>query len=242
MSIVVPSNNITRWTASDIVLHALKDINVLGAGETLPAEDGFDALATLNMILAQWQVQKVYVYGQRVIAVPCNGAQTYTIGPAATVDTTLPPEIDSATYVLRSVTYPLTVIESREDYENITLKAIAGTIPSAVFFQRDYPQGTLYVWPQPSMGTLNLVTRDVLNSYASLAEDIAVPPESALAMRMTLAEMLAEGAYGKVITPRYAAMAKNARKVMKRINLNLPMLGQPAELVSKGRFSIYSGQ
>jgi hypothetical protein len=92
------------------------------------------------------------------------------------------------------------------------------------------------------MGTVNLVTRDVLNSYASLAEDIAVPPESALAMRMTLAEMPAEGAYGKVITPRYAAMAKNARKVMKRINLNLPMLGQPAELVSKGRFSIYSGQ
>lgn len=228
-------------TVNDIITAALKDINVLGAGETASSEDAADALTMLNQMLGQWQAQAVYVYGQRLVTFNCDGSQTYAIGPGATVDTTLPTAIDSANYVLNNISYPVAVIESREDYQNITLKTIVGTIPSAIFYQRDWPQGTIYVWPQPGTGSLVLVCKDVLTQYTSLADDTNVPPEYALAMRFSLAELLMP-TYGVGPRPDIVAMATRARKVMKRNNLNIPMLGQPQEVLNNGRFSIYTGQ
>lgn len=228
-------------TANDLISQALKDINVLAAGETLSPEDASDALAMLNQMLGQWQAQKIYVYGQRIVSFNCDGSQSYAIGPGQTIATTLPTAIDSATYNLNGITYPVTVLDSREDYENITLKAISATIPSAIFFQRDWPTGAIYVWPQPAGGSINLVTRDVLTTYTSLSDDVAVPPEYQLAMRFSLAELLMP-TYGAGPRPDIAAMAARARKVMKRSNLNLPIMGQPQGVLHNGRFSIYTGQ
>jgi hypothetical protein len=228
-------------TVSDLIQLALKDLNVLAPGEALSSEDAADALATLNMMLGQWQVQKLYVVGQRLVTFACTGAQTYAIGPSAAVDTVLPASVDSAQYTLNGITYPVSVLNSREDYENITLKSIAGTLPTAIFFQRDYPLGTIYVWPQPSVGSITLVTKDVLTEYASLSDDTAVPPEYALAMRFSLAELLMP-TFGVGPRPDIVANAIKARKVMKRNNLSIPLMGQPQEVLNNGRFSIYSGQ
>ena len=48
-------------TAADIITLALKDINVLDERETPSAAMMSDALATLNQMLALWQVGGIHV-------------------------------------------------------------------------------------------------------------------------------------------------------------------------------------
>lgn len=228
-------------TANDIINLALKDAGIIAAGETADADTFNDALTTFNQMIGQWQVDKVYVTGQQKVGFTATGAQVYTIGPGAAIDVPLPVDIDEATYTLGSIDYPVRLINSFEDYQNITLKSITGTIPSAIFYQRNYPTGNLYVWPQPGTGTVNLVVRDVLSTYTDSTADIDVPPEYALAMRFSLAELLII-TFGQQMRPDIAMQAAKARKKLKRNNLSIPILGQPQELLSTGRFSIYTGQ
>lgn len=228
-------------TVIEIITDALQDLSIYGPGETVSADDAQKCLRTLNKMLSQWQAQKLYVPGLQDVSFSPTGAVSYAIGPSATINVTLPVQIDSAFYRLNNIDYPVTVITSFEDYSNITLKTIAGTIPNAIFYERSYPQGTIYIWPQTSAGEIHLITRDVLTQYTFLTDDINVPAEYALAMQLSLEELVAR-TYGKVVTPDLKMDAKNARKVVKRNNLNLPILGQPQEVLSNGRFSIYSGQ
>lgn len=228
-------------TVNDLITGALRDVGVIASGESPSADDAADSLEVFNQMIGQWQVLKMYVTGQHRVSFTATGAQTYTVGPSATVDIQLPVSIDSAFYTLNGIDYPVHVLTSFEDYEDITLKVLTGTIPSAVFFQRSAPTGTLYVWPQPNTGTLNLVVRDVLDTYTDLTTDITVPAEYALAMRLSLAELLLT-AYSLPPRPDIAFQAAKARKVIKRNNLNIPMMGQPQELLNNGRFSIYTGQ
>lgn len=228
-------------TVTEIITDALQDLNVYGSGEAVTAADAQKCLRMLNNMLAQWQARKMYVTGQRDLSFILTGAVSYTIGPSATVDTTLPVQIDACFYRLNGIDYPVTVLNSFEDYSNITLKEIVGTIPNAIFFQRAYPQGTIYVWPQPGEGEIHLVTRDLVSQYTSLNDTISLPPECALAVQFSLEELIARP-FGRVVTPDLKLDAKNARDVMKRANLNIPMMGVPPELVRNGRFSIYTGQ
>jgi hypothetical protein len=43
-------------TVSDIINQALKDVGVIGPGESASGDDAADALDALNQLLAQWQV------------------------------------------------------------------------------------------------------------------------------------------------------------------------------------------
>jgi hypothetical protein len=228
-------------TVNELLSLALKDIGVIASGETMDPSTQSDALATFNQMIGQWQVQKMFVTGQHQVSFPVNGSQTYTIGPGAAVDVPLPASVDAAFWRFNNVDYPVSVLESFEDYENITLKTLASAVPTAIYFQRNYPTGTLYVWPQPSAGTLNLVLRDVLPTYTNATSDISVPDEYALAMRFSLAELLLT-TFGMPPRADISALASRARKVMKRNNLSIPMMGQPQGPLSNGRFSIYTGQ
>lgn len=227
-------------TVSQLINLAMKDIGVLAAGETASAEDASDALKTLNQLLGQWQVLKSSVPGQQTVSFSATGAQSYTIGPGATVNAALPAAIDAAFYRLNGVDYPVSVLNSFEDYESITLKALTGTIPSVIFYERSAPTGLVYVWPQPSTGTINLVTRETIPALA-LGDAINLPGEFELAIRYSLAELLLTN-FGMQQRQDITAWAARARRVMKRANLNLPTLGQPSAVLNNGRFSIYTGQ
>jgi hypothetical protein len=223
-------------TVTQIITLALKDINVLGTGETASADDTADCLATLNQMIGQWQVQKMYVYAQKEASFSADGSQTYTIGTGGAVNVALPPTIDAAFYRVNSVDTPITVLTSFEDFENIAVKSVTG-IPDALFFQRIYPLGTLHVWPQPSTGTIHLITRQTLTSYTSLTNDLTLPDEYVLAVRYSLAELIAPS-YGATVSNEIKLLAKSARTILKRNNLNVPRLGVPASVLTNGRYSI----
>ncbi|MGX5874499.1 lysozyme, partial [Burkholderia gladioli] len=67
-------------TAVDLITLALKDIGALGVGQPISPEDTMDALATLNMMLGQWQGERLSVYHLVDTAIQSTGAQSYTVG------------------------------------------------------------------------------------------------------------------------------------------------------------------
>lgn len=228
-------------TVIDLISQALKDINVLGVGEVAEADMASDGLALLNQMIGQWQAQKMYTPGEHEVIFSVTGAQTYSIGPGGAVNVPVPVSIDAAFYRQGGIDYQIEVLNSFEDYQAITLKLISGTIPDAIFYQRDLPLGTIYVWPQPSGGEIHLTTRDLLTTYTTLTQNLSVPPEYELAMRYSLAELMMPS-YGIVNRPDINGLALRSRKIMKRANLSIPMMGQPPGVVNNGRFSIYTGE
>lgn len=225
--------------AIDIINLALKDIGIIGNGQTASADDISDCLTTLNQMLGQWQADKLYVFAQEDVSTPATGGQSYTIGPGATMDTALPVKIDGAFWRDNGIDYPLIVLNSFEDWERLSPKALAG-VPRFAFFQRDNPVGLVYLYPQPSTGELHVITRVQLTRYATTADKLIVPPEYELALRYSLAELIAP-TFGTQLRPDVAALAAKSRRMMKRNNVRIPTLGMPEAVVDRGRYDIYRG-
>jgi hypothetical protein len=68
-------------TASDLIIGALRNINVLAAGEPLGANDGADALQVLNDLLDSLSTDKLFIYtpNENIVAWT-PGQYQYTIG------------------------------------------------------------------------------------------------------------------------------------------------------------------
>ena len=116
-------------TAGSIINLALKMAGVLGVGQTASAEDSNDALTLLNAMLAQWQRKRWLVYSLDDVSFAATGAQSYTVGTGQNINITRPDRIEAAFVRLvngtQAVDYPLDLLGSREDYNNIALKGLS---------------------------------------------------------------------------------------------------------------------
>lgn len=229
-------------TVIEIIQDALEDINVLGVGESVSAADSQKCLRTLNQMIGQWQANKMSVFAQKVISFSPDGSQTYTIGPSATINVALPVKIDFASWRdAGGIDREIAVLDSLEQYEKISDKTESGGDAVCVFFQRTYPTGLIYVWPQPTTGSIRLVTRQDLTVYGSLTADLSVPAEYEMAIRYSLAELLAP-AYGLQASPRVSQLARQARRVLKRNNIIIPELTLPTTVVDNYDHDVYYNQ
>jgi len=231
-------------TAVDLITLALKDIGALGIGQAISAEDTADALATLNMMMGQWQGERLSVYHLIDTAIMSTGAQTYTVGPGGAFNIPRPITINAAYARLNAgsatpIDYPVKMIEAREDYSRIALKALV-SFPDFAFYDSGYPLGTLYMYPVPNSSfELHIVTMDVLPQFATAGTVVLLPPEYTAAIRYNLACYLAPS-YQLPISPDLKALAMNAKRIVKRMNSQIPVMSMPRGLGTKTRYNIYS--
>jgi hypothetical protein len=180
------------------------------------------------------------VYTLKAVSFPATGAASYTIGTGGNVNRARPDSIEGALWRSNGFDYPLSVIESFNDYQLITQKATTGQ-PYAIHYQATYPLGALYVYPAPTSGDVVVTIREEFSEYTSTGADLALPKKYELAVRLSLDELLrlsypeASGR-GDIVQE-----AEKARRRLKRSNLRIATLKQPAELV-RGGYSIESGQ
>jgi hypothetical protein len=232
-------------TAIDLITLALKDIGALGIGQAVSAEDTADALATLNMMLGQWQGERLSVYHLVDTAIPSTGAQSYTVGTGGNFNVQRPIKINAAYARLNAgsatpIDYPVTILDSREDYSRIALKALQ-SFPSYAYYDPAYPLGNLIYYPVPdSTFQLHIVTMEALPQFATPATAINLPPEYMAAIRYNLALYLAPSYQ---IDPQRAlvGLALNAKRVVKRMNWQAQSMTMPRGLGSKQHYNIYSG-
>lgn len=222
-------------TAADMITQCLKDIEVIGEAETASAETLADALTALNQMLALWALDGMYVYAQTETSFTPTGALSYTVGPGGAINIARPSQIDHAYWRSGNVDHRIQLLNTFEEYQNIGYKGVNST-PDYAYYLPSYPLGVLYLFPQPSTGTVKLTTRVEFPVLTAAADTLTIPPEFELVVRYSLDELLSVNMTRK-LRPDIAANAAKFRKVMKRSNLRI----KPLETVHGHGFNIQTG-
>ncbi|NMX39365.1 hypothetical protein HBO34_15935 [Pseudomonas veronii] len=233
-------------TPVELINLALKQVGVLGVGQTASAEDIADAFKMLNMMLAQWSVKRNVVY--QIVDVPClaTGAQTYSVGVGADFDTPRPSKIFGA-YCRQlnnpglPVDYQLDLLQSISDYTRIATKTM-GTLPSMVWYDPQMPTGVLHTWPVAISGyELHILALKPLGKFASPYDDITLPEVYEEALMYNLAGRLYP-LYGMPQNPVIIALANASLATVRQSNLQIATLNMPASLMRRGKYNVYSDQ
>jgi hypothetical protein len=230
------SGSLASYTVGGLIVQSLKAAQVLGVGQTPDASDSADALQQLNQMLASWQRKRWLVYGTLTTGLVSTGATTYSVGPTGDFPIPRPDRIESAYIRFLNGSGPVTVdvslalINSREDYNKITVKNLT-TFPSGVFYDNNVGNGlgTAYFWPIPpaSQYQMFITTLSQLQFFSNLNQAIAMPFEYIDAMQWSLAARL-RPFYGMPPDPTITGLALSSLNVLRNANAQVPSLTMPA--------------
>lgn len=226
-------------TASDLINLALRDAGAYGVGETVDAGDSADAFTTLQQLLALWQIDGLMVYAQVTSSFAATGALSYTVGTGGNVAIARPDKIDNVFWRSGTLDYPVTMLDSYEEYLDIVQKTL-GSDPQYAFYLPSYPLGTLYLYPQPSTGTVHLTRLERLPTLTSITDTITLPPAYMMQIRYSLAEIFLM-MFDLPANQKLERMAANARRLIGRNNLRINQLGMPAGIPRRLRSNILTG-
>lgn len=229
-------------TVLDVIKRAYRLIGVYSIGETPSADETADGLAALNSMLAGWSNEKLMVYAvsQDVITLT-PGQASFTIGPTGNTVSVRPQDIDSATnLVWNGVTYPL-YPATLQEYQSIRIKALQSTLPSVIRLEPTFPNATVYLYPVPMLAmTLNLFSWKPITGFTSVTDTVSLPPGYEEAITFNLACDLAPENEVPV-PPRVEKKAVMSKKLLKRTNLEVPVLQFEEGIPGGGRYNIYTG-
>lgn len=268
-------------TAGDIVNAALEDVGVLAVGQTALAEDMNGGLVRLNRMIGQFNRRRWLIFHLVDVICQTTGDESYTIGQGAQLNVPRPDKIENGCFFRQfvsgpagaafnddfnddfvheqtsngfSVDYPLTILESREDYNKIALKAMQSW-PSFIYYDAaytlrtpiaggsvQYPCGNIIINPVPTPGQfeLHILVKDVLNTFAVPSTELVLPPEYEEALEYNLALRLC-AKYQIEVPVAVAGLARAALATIRSANSQVPLLQLPGDLVGNGgRYNVYS--
>ncbi len=234
-------------TPVDLINLALKQVGVLGVGQTASAEDINDAFRMLNMLLAQWSVKRNVVHQISDLSVLSTGAQSYTVGPGGNFNAPRPAKILSAYYrqlsvpggLANAVDTPVDLLQSMSDYSRIATKAIS-SLPSMAYYDPQYPLGILRMWPVPVAGyELHILALMPLDKFVTPFDDINLPPEYEEALMYNLAGRLYP-MYGMAPSQVIVGLAAASLQTLRMANIQIGKLRMPGALVGGDRYNVYT--
>jgi hypothetical protein len=202
--------------------------------------DMADALSLLTMMLAQWQRKRWLIWNEAETAKLATGNQWYSVGPGGDFPILRPDKIHGGWCRLmpnsghNPVDIPLAIIESKEDWGQITIKDL-GSIPSALFYDSAFPDARLTFYPVPAAGLyeLHILTKAPLPVFLTITDALSLPPEYAdavvnnLAVRMVVAS-------GAPVSPFLLGQARAALQTIRLANSQIPLLSLPVILGGRG--------
>lgn len=231
-------------TARQIIEQAARKLNILGRGQTLPAEEASAILDELNDLLGSWSVEGGLVYQDVQETFNLSSTQNqYTIGTGGDFNTERPYVITTAfvTQVGSNTDYPLEIYNIRQ-YAEIQQKDTQG-IPEAFYYDNNFPLGNVFLYPQPSANyTLTLYSRKPLTSFTTLNTNIDLPPGYKRALVNNLAVEIA-AQYEKEPTQMLIKNAQEGKgNVFAANSRNDDNVTSIDQFLSSGdRFDIYGG-
>jgi len=209
-------------TVRDLITRAASVATVIGAGDTLDGNDAADTLLSLNLMLDAWQAQNLYAYRiENITPFPLTaGIGTYTIGPTGDIVRPIRPVRIENGFTRDAFGYDRQLWpRSQQEYQAIVLKSLSGTFPSLMYYEPNFPDGTLYLWQLPQAGlTLHLGVWQMLSEYPNLDALVSLPPGYEDAIVYSLAERICID-FQKKVDPDLANQASNARATIKRNNI-----------------------
>lgn len=202
-------------TAQTLVLDALQELGIPGMGQTAASDDQQFALRKLNRLLDNWNADRRAVYASQFTQftlVP--GLLPHTLGPSSATWTVSqrPVSIDGANLILNTTNSPQVPITMREAewYQGLSVPTLQTSIPTDLYYEPDWPNGSLFFYPVPTVGyAVQLQTRLVL-AQLGLFDTFSLPPGYRDALALTLAEDCAS-AFGRPADQGLVIKAMQAR-------------------------------
>lgn len=223
----------------DLIRGSLRLIGVLSTGESPSADEQADAFSSLNDLLESWSNQSLLVYDRPREEFPLvQGQQIYTMGTGGNFNTARPLSIEGVSYedtsITPSIEIPIEII-NLDEWQAITLKGTASSIPRKVYPDVSYPFVKLNVWPVPTLAkTLVIYSMKQITAFPSVDTDLSFPPGYGKALRYNLAVELAPE-YGKQAPPDVTGIAAESKAEIKRINIKPSYLAVDDALVNRGK-------
>lgn len=246
-------------TLGDLVQAMLRECGALGVGQSALADDTNDCWMRVQWMLQQWERKRWLVFHTVDLAKTSTGAVSYTVGPGGDFNTgtvvnglptsTRPDRLRSAfvrqiqTTPPNQVDYPLEIIQSREDYNRIALKALVA-FPGAAFLDTAWPLANLYVWPVPNANIYEIhitILEQLSPAFANLQTVLNFPYEY-------YAALLYNGALR--LRPKYRigthagdelpGLARDSLGVLRGANTQIARLTMPRGLVRGKEYNIFS--
>lgn len=235
-------------TWGEMLALCLRDAGITGMGQAPNGQMMADAKQRAIMLLGQWREDDLVVNRLRDISVAMDGSQTYTVGPGGDFDIDPRPEEISGAYIRQltsaptPVDYMLVVLNSRIDYSRITIKNLTGAPSDSLWYDNEYPVGTVYPWPIPTSQVpyeLHLLIRAVLDDATDLAEEILLPPMYHRALYWNLCVEFRE-AFGYPARALSVRKARGTLRKVKNINSHIPKLQMPNTLANWRTYNVFS--
>lgn len=144
--------------AQEVMIRAMEDLGVLGAGEQPTAEEYESMLPRLNWMLKSWQAKGCNLWRTT------TGSITIAAGtPSGTLDPDII-DVKAARVVYDGTEMPIQRWEEGE-YRQIPRKLNPGR-PTAFYVDKQRDETNLYVWPVPTVNTVLML------DYARVIEDV----------------------------------------------------------------------
>lgn len=244
-------------TVSQLVSLALRDLSVLGAGQTASGSIAEDALTSLNLLIEAWSTNRLLTHTiRRVTWTIASSTADYTVGTGATINIARPSTMNyegcTVTFIdtasnsaIELPLWPLT----DDAFQAIPQKSLAATYPTSWYYNPTYtssaaPYGTLTLWPVPNVDTLTGVFyAPVAATTVALADTLALPPGYARFYRWNLAEeLLSAFSVPEPIAQRVMRNANESKADIEKVNTRLSDLGFDLALTPWRKTSnVYTG-
>lgn len=217
--------------AVDIITAAMLEIGAIDPNEVISGPEAATGLQKLNRILDAWNTDKRYVYAEQFDQYLIHtNTQPQTIGPSGFfVVNQRPVEIRDAQIILQNnspadnIRYPLNL----RDYDWWAKKssyAVVGTLPTDLYYEPDWPNGSIFLWPAPTVAyLLELVTWTLINQV-KLTTVMCLPPGYSDAVIYSLAVSLCPS-FQTVASRELVMLMKFALDRIFSPNIHSPRIG-----------------
>jgi hypothetical protein len=236
-------------TFLDIATDALQRLGVYAPGEAISSADIAQAFTTYNDLADYLSNMNLACYAnaeQSFVLVPGDGQ--YSIGPTGQIAQSRPLEILDNPNAARIVdgngnVFPVDVIDQFA-WNSISTQVVNSNLPEVVFYDPQFPNGLINLWPIPSAAyTFYFLSRLTISEAANLTSAISLPPGYNLMLKSQLAMRLLPY-FGAQVTPQdradIKAEARETLATIKRKNTKIPLAVFEKGLVKKGGSSPYN--
>jgi hypothetical protein len=243
MSFIV-NTGFKQTTVYDIVMGALRLLQVASPDVTIGDDEANDALSALNQMVDSFSNESLILHHitQETFALTPN-LPVHRIGFGGDFNTERPLSIEAATISVSGTDWPIRLFQF-DDWSAIRLKTLNSNYTQYLYYEEEYPLGKVHLYPiAPTANLITLYSKKPLTGFSSLQSQIILPPGYERMLKYNLAcEIAAE--YQTKSGDDVSKIAMQAKAAIKRTNKR-PLTAQvdPALLGPQGgnRFNIYKG-
>lgn len=230
---------------------AMIEIGAIDPNETPSGPEMSTGLAKFNRMIDAWNADQRYVYAvnfQQYTLIP--NQQPTTIGPTGNfVVNQRPVKIQEANIILNGGGYSAVrcpmAIRDADWWANKRAYAVQGTLPTDLYYEPDWPNGSLFIWIVPTVNyPIELVTWTLLNQ-GQLNSTVCLPPGYLDAIVYSLALALGPS-FQRPISPDLRELCRQAVQRIVGPNTQSPTIstndaGMPDGAKQRPYFSWLSG-